>query len=124
MIKIDVKGKPLSKSNNLSFGRGKAYIPKKHKDYQDKVRQAAIWAMDEHEPITGPVRAEIHLRFPDKRRRDAGNYQKTILDALNGICYDDDCQIVHLTITKTVEKNNPGAEIWIGPYEFEPYSHT
>ena len=120
MIKIEIEGKPLSKSNNLQFSRRRAYIPQKHKDYQEKVRQAAVLAMGEQGPITGPVRAEIHLRFPDKRRRDAGNYQKTLLDALNGVCYDDDCQIVHLTITKTVEKNNPGAIIWVGSYEFDP----
>ena len=32
--------------------------------------------------------------MPDRRKRDAGNYRKLLTDALSGIAYDDDSQLV------------------------------
>lgn len=32
--------------------------------------------------------------MPDKRKRDAGNYRKLLTDALSGIAYEDDSQLV------------------------------
>lgn len=38
--------------------------------------------------------AHIIHRFGDKRRRDATNYHKALLDALEGIVYVDDRQLI------------------------------
>ncbi len=32
--------------------------------------------------------------MPDRRKRDAGNYRKLLTDALSGVAYDDDSQLV------------------------------
>lgn len=52
-------------------------------------------------PFTGPLRIEIEIYPPDKRRRDIDNVQKALLDALeHGGAYRDDSQIVRLEIVK------------------------
>ena len=51
---------------------------------------------------------------PDRRRRDADNYPKLLLDAMSTIMYNDDSQIVELTIIKKgLDKENPRVEVEI-----------
>lgn len=114
MINFFVPGKPLTKSNNLQFGRGRAYVPKQYKEYEAKIKQVAEQAMTGLDPITGPVKMEVDLIFPDRRRRDAPNYLKTLCDALNEVCYKDDSQIEHLIVRKQVDKSNVGVLIKVG----------
>ena len=52
-------------------------------------------------PLTGPLRVEIEVYPPDRRRRDIDNLQKGLLDALeHGGAYQDDSQIVKLWIER------------------------
>jgi crossover junction endodeoxyribonuclease RusA len=49
----------------------------------------------------GPVRLEIEIYPPDRRRRDVDNTQKALLDALeHGGLYRDDGQITKLEIER------------------------
>ena len=51
--------------------------------------------------LSGPLRIEIEIYPPDRRRRDIDNVQKALLDALqHGGAYEDDSQIVRLAISK------------------------
>ena len=51
--------------------------------------------------LRGPLRMEIEVYPPDRRRRDIDNVQKALLDALqHGGLYEDDSQIVKLNIEK------------------------
>jgi Holliday junction resolvase RusA-like endonuclease len=43
--------------------------------------------------LTGDVSLTARCYFPDRRKRDAGNYRKLITDALSGIVYADDAQL-------------------------------
>ncbi len=61
----------------------------------------AILAAMDIEPLTGPLVVEVEVFPPDNRRRDIDNVQKALLDALeHGGAYDDDSQIMKLTIQK------------------------
>ena len=52
-------------------------------------------------PITGPLRVEIDVYPPDRRRRDVDNLQKGLLDALeHGGLYRNDGQIADLRIIR------------------------
>ncbi len=52
-------------------------------------------------PIAGPLRVEIEVYPPDRRRRDIDNVQKALLDALeHGRAFRDDSQIVDLRIER------------------------
>jgi len=54
-----------------------------------------------------------HLYHGTKRERDIDNFSKLLLDALTGIVYEDDSQIVSLTITKAYDKENPRVDVEI-----------
>ena len=56
---------------------------------------------------------EIILFFKDKRRRDVDNYSKLVLDALEGVVYEDDKQIQKLTVEKRISVEDPRIEIQI-----------
>jgi crossover junction endodeoxyribonuclease RusA len=52
-------------------------------------------------PLAGPLAVEITVHPPDRRRRDLDNMLKALLDALqHGGAYDDDSQIVRLSIER------------------------
>ena len=78
------------------------YLKKEGKDYKENLAKIA----KEHfrEPIVGNFVMRIDLLFPDKRRRDVDNYNKIILDALEGIAYIDDKQITTLIIRKWTDR--------------------
>jgi Holliday junction resolvase RusA-like endonuclease len=113
------KGRPRA---GLLGGRPHIYTPTATQKYEAAVRKAAAVAMAGRAPLAGPVRVAITVALPipeyssDKRARaaaesgasfpakrghgDVDNYAKAILDALNGVAFVDDCQIVDLTCAK------------------------
>lgn len=61
----------------------------------------ALLAERRVEALLGPLEIEIDLHPPDRRRRDADNTLKSLLDALqHGGAYADDSQIIRLEVTK------------------------
>ena len=60
--------------------------------------------------MVGPVSVTIAVYRPQKRG-DLDNLLKVILDALNGIAYDDDAQIVEIKARRFDDKSNPRVEI-------------
>jgi crossover junction endodeoxyribonuclease RusA len=64
-------------------------------------------------PLPGDVHMTAHLYHGTKRERDIDNFSKLLLDALTGIVYEDDSQIVSLTITKAYDKENPRVDVEI-----------
>lgn len=63
-------------------------------------------------PFTGPVALTVHLYRP-QRSGDLSNRIKILEDALNGISWQDDSQIVELHAYLHDDKANPRAEIEI-----------
>jgi crossover junction endodeoxyribonuclease RusA len=63
--------------------------------------------------FTEELSVKISFYFKDKRRRDIDNYNKILLDALTGIVYSDDKQIIKLVLTKQVDSKNPRIEFTI-----------
>lgn len=64
------------------------------------------------ELIDGDVGIELRL-FRPQRRGDLDNRIKVLLDALQGIAYDDDGQIVELHAFLDDDKHNPRVEVTI-----------
>ncbi len=52
------------------------------------------------------------LYWPDRRKHDIDNI-KVLLDALTGIVWEDDGQIVELHTTKVFDKEKPRVEVTI-----------
>jgi len=68
------------------------YVPTRLASYKD----AIAWAAKAHipKPLTGLVGIAIH--FGLRGKGDIDNLAKSVLDALNGVAYHDDSQVVFL----------------------------
>ena len=124
-IRIVVLGNPVGKGRPRAYQtRGprrtiKMHTPEKTRAYEDAVALAGKLAMQGSEPLGGPVamRLDIFMPIPaswSKAKReaallsgvmpiskpDASNVLKAVEDALNGIVYIDDSQIIDVWVRK------------------------
>ena len=124
------KGRPRVTTRG---GFARAYTPKRTVDCENRIRAAYLneypigmkWESKEPLEIVINVYFEIPKSATKKAREqmilgyvrptkkpDADNLMKTICDALNGLCFQDDSQIVEATINKWYAVE-PKAEITI-----------
>lgn len=117
-IKLVIPGKPLGKQRPRVMKNGITYTPKETVNYEVLVKQLYI---TEHKDtrFEGPVKAIITAYMPipksvtkvkrlamqhnmarPTKKPDWDNIGKIITDALNGIAYDDDKQIVDARVIK------------------------
>lgn len=93
---------PLS-ANRIwrSFARGKRVATIKTKEYRDWLDDArpiaeAAMIVQGAEVLTGPLAVTLSVRQPDRRKRDIDNMNKSVLDCLEGIAFENDNQIEDL----------------------------
>ena len=114
MVKIILSGNPLSTQLIYrSACRGKfpvRYMIKEGKELKE-LYQSEARKQYKGKVMSADCDMEMTLFFKDKRRRDVDNYNKLVLDALEGIVYEDDKQIQKLTVIKNYSKENPRIEI-------------
>lgn len=126
------KGRPRFSTRN---GFATAYTPKKTSDYEKLIAHEYIRSAD-CEMFLGEVSVEINAYFDipksttKKKRKqiieenlmpqkkpDIDNIAKIVLDALNGVGWQDDKQVVQLTTTKYYAHNDrAGVEIIISDW--------
>jgi len=115
-MKIILKGNPLSTQHIYrSACRGRfptRYMTKQGKEMKELYRSEAQ-KQYKKKVMSGNCSMEITLFFKDKRRRDVDNYNKLVLDSLEGIVYEDDKQIQSLKVEKRISAENPRIEIKI-----------
>lgn len=132
MISFTVDGAAVPKQRPRISGR-RAYTPKRTKDYEGRVLKEfrssykgiyPAFGKDVPVHISITVRQEIPKSWSKKKRLqaeqgsivplsrngDIDNIAKSIMDALNGFAYEDDCQVTTLVITK-IYAVQPGADI-------------
>jgi len=83
-------------AKNGKRARAVVYVADEGKDFKEEVRRV----FGSPALIDGPVDMTIVAVPPDGKRRDIDNILKALLDALQGLLYHNDNQIVHLEITK------------------------
>lgn len=112
MIQIIIPGEPVAQGRPR-FAKGHAYDPQKSRDYKSYVGMMAANQMRNNPPIAEPVRMTIKVYRPipksfSKKKHteaevgdlrpttkpDLDNYIKGIKDALKGIAWADDSQVV------------------------------
>lgn len=114
---FNVEGDPVGKQRPR-FARGRTYTPKKSADYEGLIASQALSAMCPSLPLETPVAVYIYINhaipasYSKKRKQaclsclerpkkpDLDNVAKSFLDAMNGIVYKDDVQVVSLHVTK------------------------
>ena len=115
MMFFSVPGKAVGKGRPR-FANGHAYTPETTKEYEDLVRAAfleqnakkiedeAVFVQisvytEPPKSISKKKREELLKGYPMKKP-DLDNVAKIILDALNGIAWRDDTQVVGLRVTR------------------------
>lgn len=120
-IYFKVYGDPIGKGRPRFSRHGgyvRTYTPLKTVFYEDHVAHFAKQAMVDMKPFDGPVEVkllavkEIPKSYPKKKRQlaldnliipfkpDVDNIAKSVLDAMEGICYETDVMVNKLSIEK------------------------
>jgi len=117
MIKFTVEGQPTAKARPRFNGK-RCYTPQKTANYEELVKWCYGLGNNEKyetEPVECEIKAYYYIpKATSKKNRklmlknkirptkkpDCDNVSKIILDALNGLAYHDDSQVVKLTIEK------------------------
>lgn len=111
-----VPGKPVGKARPRLGRGGRVYTPTKTTDAERAIANA--WRVQIGRKHDGPVHLSLAISFAvpssiskaERARRldaawhtqkpDIDNVVKLVLDALNGVAYDDDTQVVSISTTK------------------------
>ncbi|MCS3449548.1 Holliday junction resolvase RusA-like endonuclease [Bradyrhizobium elkanii] len=121
-ITISLQGAPQGKGRARAFVRGGHvghYTPQKTRSYESMIFGAAVDAMGGRPPFDEPVQVTLRAIFPvpaswserkrqkaivgeikPAKRPDLDNVVKTWTDAMNGVVFVDDAQIVWMSLEK------------------------
>ena len=133
---VTIPGEPVSKGRPRMTKRGHTYTPKRTVDYERMVQ--TLFHAEHGSPILkGPIMIQLDLYFgiPKSRskavrkrmqqglerpckRPDIDNCMKSVSDALNGIAYKDDSQIV-AAVTQKFWADEPRAVVTIEELDLE-----
>lgn len=99
---------PLARSR-INLKTKKIYYPKRSKEFKKALGFIGKAAMRGRKPLTGKLIVVLDLykncKIDSRCYGDVDNHQKSIFDALNEICYKDDCQIVDVHCRKHKDIN-------------------
>lgn len=113
-ISFIVDGEPVPKQSTRFDGKGHAHTDPRVKAWQNTVAWKAREAMQGREPLKGPVSVRAVFVLSNRRRVDCENLIKAVNDAMNGVVFADDSQVVNLHIVKHVKKS-PGVLVQVFP---------
>lgn len=130
MIRLTIPGEPMGKARPRMTRKGFIYTPKKTVNYETLIRELFAIKYPDFQPIEGSVEMNLtaYLKIPKTsnkktmlmetgeirptKKPDMSNILKTVEDALNNLAYNDDKQIVELTVKKWFS-NRPRIELEI-----------
>jgi Holliday junction resolvase RusA-like endonuclease len=133
IVNFEIPGDPVPKGRPRFARRGtfvQTYTDSKTIEYETRVATKARMAIGSSEPLKGHLTVYLYLRYAvptsySKKRTvaclngleypkrvDLDNCYKSITDAMNGIVYADDSQIVEAHILKCYALE-PGANVMI-----------
>lgn len=129
-LTFDIPGKPIGKGRPRFTKQGRTYTPAKTRAQEKEVARRASDAMVDagQDPIEAACCVHLVARWPipkswPKAKREAAirqeiqpgkpdldNVAKLVLDAMNGVVYDDDARVVVLSVTKCYS-GDPGVTV-------------
>lgn len=96
---------PPSTNRYWKVWRGRAVISAEAKAYKQGVRLRAL-TEGLKKPLSGPVVLSLTIYRP-RKAGDLSNRIKVLEDALNGIAFEDDSQVVEIHARREDDKDNP-----------------
>ena len=137
MVTFKLDADPVGKQRARYARRGnfvQTYTPDKTRNYEALLKEAAIEAMGSSKPLETPVSLYLYIRVPipksfskkkvqdclngseqPMKKPDSSNVLKSVEDAMNGVVYMDDCQIINHHMTR-VYSTLAGVDICIKEY--------
>lgn len=110
LIELHIDGIPRPKARPRVGRGGRFYTPRDVDGWKEGIEVLALAEFGE-EPYEKAVGIEMYFQFPRPKSRskyslmdtrpDGDNLEKAVLDALNGIVYLDDKQVIHCAWGKT-----------------------
>lgn len=94
---------------------GRAYTPDRTRSYEAHVKaccMSAVYGPGWGWTLDGEYRVDIVVHAPSGVRADLDNCAKSLLDAMQGVAYRNDRQVVHLSILRTAD-GEPGADVTV-----------
>jgi Holliday junction resolvase RusA-like endonuclease len=114
LLSFCVQGVPIGKARPRVTARG-TYMPAHYRAWLSTVKEHAIAFFGQHsvcfrdecqvrryDPEHKSIGLSMTFHLPDRRRRDVDNLAGAVMDALNGVLWRDDSQIVRLVVEKRV----------------------
>ncbi len=114
---------------------GKAYKAEKDRAYEQSIKAAYLEKYGREKPIAGAFRMSVGVWMPIPRtasrckranmltgriqhttKPDLDNVVKAVMDALNGVAYSDDKDMVQINALK-IYSTDPGLYVMISPVE-------
>lgn len=108
--KIVLLGKPKSTNNIYKYRIQGNWIQSYMSPEGRQLKKDYIWQIKEQwkkKPLKRDLKLSIDIFHYDRRKRDIDNYNKLVLDAMEGLVYENDHQIIELCIRKYYDKENP-----------------
>ena len=144
IVELSIKGKPVPKQSTRFTKSGHAYTPKNVTQAKNNIITQAVcqikgYEWDDFLPFTGEVHilyCTFYFKLPKAAKRSlkdqlrdgtrifkpsrpdlTDNLMKGLIDALSGIVFKDDSQIVSMTfISKQYTLDEPRVEIKLGGF--------
>lgn len=103
---------PPSANRYWKHANNRTYVSAEAKAYKSECGWSARSQSAAEMPLAGPVRLTMRFYRP-RKAGDLDNRLKVTLDALNGIVFVDDAQVVELHAYRYEDKRNPRVEVEI-----------
>lgn len=95
---VQVAGEPMSKARARFTKRGTTYTPERTRTAEERVRTAYLASVGRIErDADAAFRVEADFYCGTRQRRDVDNMLKLVLDALNGVAWPDDVQVLEVS---------------------------
>ena len=98
ICRLAIPGDPQSKGRPRVY-QGHGITPQKNREAEQHVRNAWLDKYAHLPPYEGPVAVTLVFWMASNRGRDWDNLAKLVTDALNGIAYVDDRQIIEASVS-------------------------
>lgn len=131
---LKIPGAPVGKGRPRFTRTGHPYTDSKTRDYEELARK--LWKIRGLPKTSGAVAVEITARFPVQKsctkteraaklsgklrpqiKPDADNIAKIILDALNGLAFDDDKDVIYLRAAKEYTDGAGEVVVSVTPFD-------
>lgn len=108
-------GNPIPKARPRVVN-GHAYTPRETRQAEQDIRTAA--KLSGVRRLSGDIKLSVAFYRSSAHACDVDNLAKLVQDALNGIAYEDDRQIICLSALKTIDRARPRTEVEIEQVEW------